>query len=141
MSLRHPAKRMADAAHPEWKKLTRAEERVIVHGGTEMAFTGEYEHTTRPGMYVCKRCGTPLYRSDDKFDAHCGWPAFDQEVPGAVRRIPDRDGTRVEIRCMACDAHLGHVFEGERFTPKNTRHCVNSISLQFIPSGPEASPK
>jgi methionine-R-sulfoxide reductase len=130
---------MPDANHPEWRKLTRAEERVIVHRGTEMPFTGEYERRTRPGTYVCKRCGTPLYRSDDKFDAHCGWPAFDQELPGAVRRIPDADGERVEIRCAHCDGHLGHVFEGERFTPKNTRHCVNSISLQFVPSAPDAT--
>ncbi len=125
---------MAAGPRPNFRKLTPAEERVIVHGGTEMPFSGEYEQFSRKGSYACKRCGAVLYRSDDKFDAGCGWPSFDQEVPGAVRRIPDRDGERVEIRCATCDGHLGHVFEGERFTPKNTRHCVNSISLVFVPS-------
>jgi methionine-R-sulfoxide reductase len=130
---------MAEREHPEWRKLTRAEERVIVHQGTEAPFSGEYEHNTRSGTYTCKRCGTPLYRSDDKFDAQCGWPSFDQELPGAVRHLPDRDGMREEIRCAKCDGHLGHVFTGERFTPRNSRHCVNSISLLFVPSaGPKA---
>jgi methionine-R-sulfoxide reductase len=132
---------MSAASHPEWRKLTRAEERVIVHQGTELPGSGEYEHNTRPGTYVCKRCRTPLYRSDDKFDAGCGWPSFDQELPGRVRRIPDRDGSRVEIRCANCDGHLGHEFLGERFTPKNARHCVNSVSLLFVPATPEAPPK
>ncbi|MCI4343007.1 MAG: methionine-R-sulfoxide reductase [Thermoplasmata archaeon] len=131
---------MPEEQHPEWRKLTRAEERVIAHQGTEAPFSGEYEHNARPGTYVCKRCGTPLYRSDDKFDAQCGWPAFDQEIPGMVRRISDRDGMRVEIRCAKCDGHLGHVFSGERFTPKNTRHCVNSISLLFVPTVPASGP-
>ncbi len=126
---------MADASDPEWRQLTRSEERVIVHRGTEMPFTGEYEHNTRPGTYLCKRCAASLYRSDAKFDARCGWPSFDQELPGAVRRVPDRDGSRVEIRCAKCDGHLGHVFAGEGFTAKNTRHCVNSISLLFVPAG------
>jgi methionine-R-sulfoxide reductase len=132
---------MTDAAHPGWRKLTRAEERVIVHHGTELPFSGEYEHTTRAGTYVCKRCGAPLYRSDDKFDSGCGWPSFDQELPNAVRHLPDPDGMRVEIRCAHCDAHLGHVFQGEGFTPRNTRHCVNSISLLFEPRAPEAPPR
>jgi len=122
---------MTDA--PEWRKLTRAEERVIVHKGTEPPFSGEYETHHAPGTYSCKRCGAALFRSDDKFDAGCGWPSFDQEIPGSVKRIPDRDGSRVEIECVRCGGHLGHVFEGERFTPRNTRYCVNSISLLFTP--------
>jgi methionine-R-sulfoxide reductase len=131
---------MATEAHPEWRKLTRAEERVIVHRETEPPFSGEYEQNTNPGTYECKRCGAPLYRSEDKFDSGCGWPSFDREFPGAVRRIPDRDGERVEIRCARCGAHLGHVFEGERFTPRNTRHCVNSISLVFRPASAPTPP-
>jgi methionine-R-sulfoxide reductase len=122
---------MADP--PEWRKLSRAEERVIVHKATEAPFSGEYETNTRKGTYACKRCGTVLYRSDDKFDSRCGWPSFDQEVPGSVRRLPDPDGERTEIECAHCGAHLGHVFEGEGFTARNTRHCVNSISLVFTP--------
>jgi len=119
--------------NPVLRPLTRAEQRVILHKGTEPPFSGEYEHNSRAGTYECKQCGAALYRSEDKFDAHCGWPAFDQEIPGAVRRLPDADGERVEIQCARCGGHLGHVFEGERFTPRNTRHCVNSISMRFQP--------
>ncbi len=114
------------------RKLTLEEERVIVHKGTEKPFSGEYDNNFEPGLYICKRCGAKLYRSEDKFDAKCGWPAFDDEIKGAVKRVPDV--FRTEIECANCGAHLGHVFEGEGLTPKNVRHCVNSISLEFIPS-------
>lgn len=130
---------MSDDPRSTYRKLTRAEEAVIVHRGTERPFSGEYEHFTGVGLYECKRCGAPLYRSADKFDAQCGWPAFDDEIAGSVERIPDPDGMRVEIRCARCGGHLGHVFVGEGFTEKNTRHCVNSISLQFRPASSGAS--
>jgi methionine-R-sulfoxide reductase len=123
---------------PKLNPLTPAEERVIVHKGTERPFTGEYDDFFQEGVYVCRRCETPLYVSDRKFHSGCGWPSFDQEIAGAVKREADPDGYRVEITCATCSAHLGHVFMGERFTETNTRHCVNSVSLKFVPKAGQA---
>lgn len=117
----------------KFNELSDFEKYVIEEKGTERPFTGIYYNHREKGTYVCKKCNAPLYRSADKFDAHCGWPSFDDEVKGAVKRTLDADGRRTEITCAKCGAHLGHVFMGEGFTLKNTRHCVNSVSLNFIP--------
>jgi len=124
----------AQGTHMKYNKLTPQEERVILYKGTERPFSGKYYDFDGKGTYTCKRCGAVLFRSEDKFDAHCGWPSFDEALPDAVLRQPDADGRRTEILCAHCGAHLGHVFKGEQFTAKDTRYCVNSVSLNFHPA-------
>lgn len=118
-----------------YNKLTPQEEDIILDKGTEAPFTGEYDNFYEDGVFICRRCNIPLFSSESKFDAGCGWPAFDENYPDALNRLPDPDGKRVEIQCANCGAHLGHVFEGEQLTEKDTRHCVNSLSIKFIPKG------
>ncbi len=117
-----------------WNALNREEQRVIINKGTEYPFTGEYDNFKADGIFVCRQCEAPLYSSTDKFSSGCGWPSFD-DASEYVERVPDADGRRVEIVCKNCKGHLGHVFEGERFTDKNTRHCVNSVSIKFVKKG------
>lgn len=116
-------------------KLTAKEKNVLIDRGTEAPFTGRYDDFFEDGTFICRQCNTPLFSSRAKFDAGCGWPSFDENFPDTVTRLPDPDGSRTEIECTNCKAHLGHVFAGEGMTDKNTRHCVNSISLRFIPRG------
>ncbi len=119
----------------KYNQLTPEEKRIIEDKGTEAPFSGEYDAFYKDGAYVCRKCNSPLFSSKAKFDAGCGWPAFDENFPNAVLRLPDMDAQRTEIECANCHAHLGHVFEGEHLTEKDTRHCVNSLSIRFIPQG------
>lgn len=132
-SKEQPVSQQAKTNKMDWNTLTPEETRVIVNKGTEYPGTGKLLNNKEKDTYLCRRCDAALYRSESKFESECGWPSFDDEIKGAVTRVPDADGMRTEIICTNCGAHLGHVFEGERFTSKNTRHCVNSISMTFVP--------
>lgn len=116
-----------------YNSLTPEERHIIEMKKTEVPFSGEYDQLFKEGVYICRKCNAPLFTSAAKFDAGCGWPAFDSHYPKAVKRLPDGDGQRVETQCSNCSAHLGHVFEGEQYTKTNTRHCVNSLSIRFVP--------
>lgn len=118
----------------DWNQLNAIEKHVIIDKGTEYPFSGEYNDFKEKGVFVCRRCEQPLYSSESKFDSGCGWPSFDAEVVGNVSKVSDADGRRIEIVCSNCSGHLGHVFKGENLTPKNTRHCVNSLSILFVPA-------
>lgn len=123
-----------------YNKLTPQEKNIIEGKGTEPPFSGEYDQFFEDGTYICKKCNAPLFSSQSKFDAGCGWPSFDEGYPNSLKRFPDPDGERIEIQCANCGGHLGHEFKGEKFTPKNTRHCVNSLSIKFIPKNEKLPP-